>query len=137
MVLGLGYDEDGLPVVVYCDNHEPPRGPFYTRKLGTFLQTMDNHEPRFKKTHQQRHAPDPVVMLETLRDIALGFVVAPETVDDSFDRFLWAQRQACKAVGMRPPPDNSKVAGLDAGVPTDAPVSPIDALDKHSNGGQR
>lgn len=41
LVLGIGYDEDGLPVVVYTENTEPPGPMLYTRSLGTFLQTVD------------------------------------------------------------------------------------------------
>lgn len=119
LILGLAHDEDGLPVVVYCDNMEPPRPPYYTRKLGTYLQTID-HEgrkvPRFKLTGERRTAPDPEAMQWALREIAFGYL-GDQTAES---QFLWAQQVACKALGLMPPP--SKRAALDAGVPTDAPA---------------
>lgn len=59
VILGLGYDEDGMPVVIYADNVEPLRGPcsYYTRRLGTFLQTVDyegSKVQRFKITANRR-----------------------------------------------------------------------------------
>lgn len=41
LIIGIGHDENGMPVVIYADNHEPPGPPYYTRGLATFLQTVD------------------------------------------------------------------------------------------------
>lgn len=49
-IVGMAHDDKGDAIVVYTPYRwslvQLP--PLYTQPLGRFLQTLDNHEPRFK-----------------------------------------------------------------------------------------